>query len=118
VYAKEPQFGRMSFIEESLPPHLQMLRWPKAGAYARLFYPNGSEVWGIAEGGDVIRSHHPSVIVADEAAFQPAFGASYTAALPGIKGGGSYLGISSASPGEFCELVEGDLEVGVGTVAA
>jgi len=44
----------------------------------------------------------------DESAFQPEFDASYTAARPCLEGGGQYIAISSANPGSFCELVEGD----------
>ncbi|MBI3937116.1 MAG: hypothetical protein HY323_09075 [Betaproteobacteria bacterium] len=107
VFMKDPEVGRMSFMEAHLPPALRQLRFPVAGAYGHLYYPNGSHVWAIPEGGHVIRSNHPSVVFADEAAFQPEFGASYTAALPAVQGGGSYIAVSSANPGEFCDLVEG-----------
>ena len=107
VFVKEPGVGRISFVEDHLPRHLRTLAWPGAGSYGRLYFPNGSQIWAIPEGGDIVRSHHPSVVFADEAAFQPEFGASYTAALPAIQGGGQYIALSSANPGEFCDLVEG-----------
>jgi hypothetical protein len=71
-------------------------------------HPGGalSHIWGIPEGGSIIRSNTPSLVVADEAAFQPEFGESYTAALPAVKGGGSYVALSSAELGAFAELVE------------
>src|SRR5262245_32488472 len=106
VFVKEPHVARISFMEDHLPGYLRRTAWPRSGAYARLYFDNGSQIWGIPEGGDVIRSNHPSVIFADEAAFQPEFGASYTAALPAVKGGGQYIAISSANPGEFYELVK------------
>jgi hypothetical protein len=106
VFVKEPHVARISFMEDHLPGYLRRTSWPKSGAYARLYFDNGSQIWGIPEGGDVIRSNHPSVIFADEAAFQPEFGASYTAALPAVKGGGQYIAVSSANPGEFFELVK------------
>lgn len=106
VFNKDPHVGRLSFMEDHLPAHLRMTTWPRSGAYARLHFDNGAQVWGIPEGADVIRSNHPSVIFADEAAFQPEFGASYTAALPAVKGGGQYIAVSSANPGEFASIVE------------
>jgi hypothetical protein len=106
VFVKEPHVARISFMEDHLPGYLRRTSWPRSGAYARLYFDNGSQIWGIPEGGDVIRSNHPSVIFADEAAFQPEFGASYTAALPAVKGGGQYIAVSSANPGEFFELVK------------
>lgn len=108
VYNKEPQFGRISFMEDHLPAHLRTMAWPKAGAYANLYLPNGSHIRGIPEGGHIIRSEHPSLIVSDEAAFQPEFGDSFTAAMPAVEGGGQYLAISSAEPGEFEALVDAE----------
>lgn len=105
VYKKEPRVAKISFMEDRLPPPLRLTTWPRSGADCRLYFDNGSQVWAIPEGGDVIRSQHPSVILSDEAAFQPAFGAAYTAALPAVKGGGQFIALSSANPGEFATLV-------------
>lgn len=106
VYAKESWQARISFMETHLPKHLRTALFPKAGSYAQLAFPNGSRIWGIPEGGDIVRSNTASVILADEAAFQPEFGDAYTAALPAIHGGGSFLAISSAEQGPFADLVE------------
>lgn len=106
VFNKEPHVARMSFMEVHLPRHLRSMAFPKAGAYGHLYDRNGSQAWAIPEGGDIIRSNSPSVVFSDESAFQPEFGASYTAALPAIKGGGQYVCVSSAEPGEFQSLVE------------
>lgn len=106
VFCKEAWQARMSFMETHLPPGLKSVAWPKGGSFCQLSFPSGSRAWGIPEGGDVIRSNTSSVIFSDEAAFQPEFGASFTAALPSIKGGGSYIGVSSANPGSFQEVVE------------
>lgn len=106
VFTKEPFFARISFMESHLPVHLRTLTFPKAGSYGHLYFPNGSHIWAIPEGGDIIRSQTPSVVFSDEAAFQPEFGAAVTAALPAIKGGGCLIAVSSAEPGTFQELVE------------
>ena len=106
VFTKEPFFARISFMETHLPAHLRTLTFPKAGSYGHLYFPNGSHIWAIPEGGDIIRSQTPSVVFSDEAAFQPEFGAAVTAALPACKGGGAFVGVSSAEPSTFQELVE------------
>jgi len=106
VFTKDPFFARMSFIETHLPKFLQSFVFPKAGAYGHLYSPNGSHVWAIPEGGDILRSQTPSVVFSDESAFQPEFGAAVTAALPAIKGGGQLISVSSAEPGTFQQLVE------------
>ncbi len=106
VFNKEPHLARISFIECHLPKHLRSVAFPGSGSYGHLHFPNGSHIWAIPEGGDIIRSNSPSAVFSDESAFQPEFGNSYTAALPAIKGGGQYIGVSSAEPGEFQSLVE------------
>ena len=106
VFNKEATSARISFMEYNLPKHLQTVAFPKGCSYGHLHFPNGSHLWAIPEGGDIIRSNTSSVVAADEAAFQPEFGNSFTAALPAIKGGGQYIGLSSAEPGEFQSLVE------------
>ena len=110
VYDKEPGQGRISFLELSLKDHLRQAEFPKNGKYCHVYIDNGSHVWGIPEGGHIIRSHNPSVIFSDEAAFQPEFGKAYTAALPAITHGGQLIVVSSAEPGEFQMLCESDLE--------
>ena len=106
VFNKDPFVARISFLETHLPVHLRTLTFPKCGTFAHLYFPNGSHIWGVPEGQDIIRSNTPSVIFSDESAFQPEFGGAFTAALPAIKGGGSFIGASSAEPGSFAQLVE------------
>lgn len=108
VFNKEIFIARISFMESHLQKHLQTVRFPQAGSYGQITFPNGSRIWGIPQGGDIIRSNTASCIVSDEAAFQPEFGASVAAALPAIKGQGQgqYIAISSAEPGDFQAFVE------------
>lgn len=109
VYDKEPDQGRISFLEWSLPQHLRIARFPHGAKYCHVYLPNGSHIWGIPEGGHIIRSHNPSVVFSDEAAFQPEFGKAYTAALPAITHGGQLIVVSSAEPSEFQQLVEAEI---------
>lgn len=106
VYNKEPTVGRISFMEVGLPQHLRSLEFPRNATFGQLYFPNGSRIWAIPEGGDVIRSNTPTVIFSDESAFQPEFGNSYAAARPSVEGGGQYVAVSSAEPGEYGELIE------------
>ena len=107
VYNKEPPEARISFLEWSLPESLRLARFPQDGKYCHL-YVNNSHIWGIPEGGHIIRSHNPSVLFSDEAAFQPEFGKAYTAALPAITHGGQLIVVSSAEPSEFQKIVEAE----------
>ena len=118
VYHKDPQMGRMSFLEAHLPEDVQDLPFQNHMAASRLgtgasnghlYFPNGSRVWGIPQGGNIIRSNTCSCLFSDEAAFQPEFGLAYQAALPSIKGGGQGVFVSSAEVGDFATLVEAPL---------
>jgi hypothetical protein len=95
--------ARISFIEKHLPAWLQDDVEP---AFGKLLFPNGSKIWGIPEGADMIRSYTPSLVISDEAAFQPCFGEAYTAMLPVAKQGGQLIAISSANPGPFGEIIQ------------
>jgi hypothetical protein len=111
VKENELEAARMTFMEYHLPNHLKTLDFRKKGAVTKcnIYFPEtGSHVWGIPEGGSIIRSHVASVLFSDESAFQPAFGEAYRAALPAIHGGGQALFVSSAEVGEFQQLVEAE----------
>ena len=97
--------ARISFIEKHLPWWLQDEGIEPA--YGKLLFPNGSKIVGIPEGADQIRSYTPSLVISDEAAFQPSFGEAYTAMLPIAKQGGQLIAISSANPGAFADIVQG-----------
>jgi hypothetical protein len=118
VFTKEPQIGRMSFLELGVHDDLRQLGFggvkeaTQTGIGAtrcHLFFPNGSHVWGIPQGGNIIRSNTCSCLFSDEAAFQPEFGLAYQAALPSIKGGGQGIFVSSAEVGDFAVLIEAEL---------
>lgn len=110
VFAKDADVGRISFMETHLPKWLRSVEFPRGATYGHLHFPHGSHIWGIPEGGDIIRSNTASAILMDESAFMADFEASYTAARPAIDGGGQLIMLSSAHPGAFCTLVEGDRE--------
>lgn len=108
VKETERDAARLTFMENHLPPHLQSADFGHKGATRRcnVYFKNGSHIWGIPEGGSIIRSHTPSLLFSDEAGFQPAFGEAYRAALPAIRDGGQAIFVSSAEIGEFQLLLE------------
>ena len=111
VKETEPDAARLTFMETHLPDYLRSVDFSRRGATAKcnVYFDSGSHVWGIPEGGSLIRSHTPSVLFSDEAGFQPAFGEAYRAALPAIRGGGQAIFVSSAEVSEFQILLESDL---------
>lgn len=97
---------RANFIYEHQPKWVQAL-FPASYTFCHLkFYEGNSEIWGVPQGGDQIRSHTASGIFSDEMAFQPEAEDAYTGALPTVKGGGRFTGVSSANPGFFHYLIE------------
>lgn len=108
VKESEPDAARLTFMETHLPAYMRSVDFSRRGATSKcnVYFDSGSHVWGIPEGGSIIRSHTPSVLFSDEAAFQPAFGEAYRAALPAIRGGGQAIFVSSAELGEFADLLE------------
>uniref|UniRef100_A0A6M3J728 Putative terminase n=1 Tax=viral metagenome TaxID=1070528 RepID=A0A6M3J728_9ZZZZ len=92
IYEHQPDWIKDIFPAEYTSCHLK-------------FKQSKSEIWGVPQGGDQIRSHTASGILSDEMGFQPEAEDAYTGALPTIKGGGRFTGVSSANPGFFFYLV-------------
>ena len=96
VFNKEWNAARISFMESMLP---NWMRDEKISpSYGKLIYSNGSIIWGIPQGGDIVRSYTPSVIFLDEAAFQPEAESSYGAAKAAAR---KIIAASSAEPSWF-----------------
>lgn len=92
--------------EQSTP--LLRTRWALARpmarqGYATLEFANGSAIIGIVGRADKVRSEHPTVYVADEAAFIPEFEASWAAAA--ATRAPHLIALSSVQPSEFCDLI-------------
>lgn len=94
---------------EQSTPRLRQL-WPLAKPLNRQRYDgleiaNGSSVVGIVGSPDKIRSEHPTVYVADEAAYMPEFEECWAAAaatrVPHL------VALSSVQPSAFCDLIAG-----------
>jgi len=104
VSKDEPDGSRLMFMERRCPPYMRNVTTMNK---CNVFFESGSHVWGIPQGGSIIRSNTSSLLVSDEAAFQPEFGEAYRAALPAVRGGGQAIFVSSAEVGDFQALVEG-----------
>lgn len=96
-------------IFERLPDFVKE-KYPVEKKYSYLAFPeHDSRIEGIAQGSHQIRSNVASAILSDEMAFQPEAEDAFVAALPAIEGGGRFVGISSAAPSFFQQLVEDTL---------
>lgn len=62
-----------------------------------------SSIIGVPEGGDVIRMHTLSGMLADEAAFQPAMESAYTALKPTLSNNGRLTVVSTAEDNTWFE---------------
>lgn len=69
----------------------------------RIEWANGSRLLALPQGETKINSYHPTKLILDEAAIQPDGGKAYGAALPACQ---SIIGLSSAYPGWYEEMVE------------
>lgn len=96
VYTDDWMHCRAGFIEYALPFELRATGL--VGKRGELIYPNGSEIWGIPQGAHQFRSYTASLVVCDEAAFQPEFEEAFTAALPMAR---RIVVISTALGGSF-----------------
>lgn len=113
VFNKDMWVGRCGFIEAHMPSFMYLGRGRKVleGRYGNLFYPNGSRIWGIAQGEHILRSYVARAVIMDEAAFWPAFRESYRAALAMSKNHQSQIvAITTANPKTFFAEMIGEEE--------
>ena len=97
--------GRQKHIYEHLP------WWMKAASplkhpltkqpFNKLAFSNGSLIWGVPQGSDVLRQYTASIIFDDEMAFQERAEEAYKAAKPTVDGGGQFIGCSSVNGKNF-----------------
>jgi len=114
---------RSKFVWDNLPKFLKRY-YQQGGFYelkcnpqhkgqhvtGKMIFPDiNSEIRAIPEGGDVIRMHVASGILADEFAFQPEARSAYGAAKPTISAKGRFTAISTAEHSCFFEDLVFDL---------
>ena len=72
--------------------------------YCLLTFPDiQTEIRGVPEGGDVVRSHTLSGMLSDESAFQPEMAGAYTALKPTLSSGGRLTCVSTAEDNTWFE---------------
>lgn len=104
VYHRDPYGARIAFMEHSLPEGLRTVDFTKNASYGQIVFPDThSKIWGIPEGGDIIRSYTASIVFSDEFAFQPEAAEAYKALRPTISGGGQFIAVSTARSGAFMQ---------------
>ena len=107
--------SRVYFLYDHLPNWIKTIRPRTSGnkqSASILDLPEqGSRIWGIPQGADVIRSNTVSILFADEVDFQPEAAASVRAATPSLVGGGQGIWVSTPSlTGILGKLVVGEWE--------
>lgn len=75
-------------------------------AQGTLSFANGSEIRGLPQGADQIRSYTASLILIDEASFLTELEGTYGACAPSTAGGGRIVVFSSAGSSYFGQMVE------------
>ena len=100
---------RCKFMEDNLKdPAFQQPRHEmktKTGLVGHMTYPNGSYIWALASGGDVLRQYTATVIFLDECEFQDEAPAVVRAALPMVENGAQLI-LASSSDGPIGVLAE------------
>ena len=96
IFEKSSLGARMSFIIANLPDHLRRCKMPegwsepldvdKMGSYARLTFPNGSIIQGLAQGAAQVEGRVPSLFVSDESSLQDEWESAMAAAKPALDG--------------------------------
>jgi len=99
LWQNQPEFLKRSHPAEYAYCHLKFYKPNEMNGLPH------SEIWGIPQGGDVLRQHVASGLFVDEAAFQIDLEKSIGAARPMLDGGGRVDLVSSAEPGYFEQLV-------------
>lgn len=100
-YARELYRNQPEWLKARFPLALALDQQPKG----TLRFANGSEIIGIPEGADQIRSLHPTAMMGDEVSFQPTAGESYDTAVSACQ---KIIEISSAASGWYEDFTERD----------
>lgn len=99
IYERQDDWLRALYPAEYSYCHIEFAYTDRKSDLSR------SRIWGIPQGGDVIRQHTGSGLLIDEAGFHPDLEKAIGSAQPMLKGGGRVDVVSSAEPGYFEQLV-------------
>jgi hypothetical protein len=102
--------NRLLFLYRSLPKWLFNYGLPTVSSkQGWLNFSNGAMIKGIAQGPDQLRQYTATAIMCDECAFWEQAETTWRAIRPVLQGGGRATLISSAGPGFFSRVVNGEL---------
>jgi len=106
---------RLLFIYNHLPtgypwPQIERRAAGEEGGTRLIEFDNGSRIAAIPQGADALRQYTASAVMCDEIAFWAWAESTWTALRPIIQGGGKITLVSSAGPGFFQKIVEGEIE--------
>jgi phage FluMu gp28-like protein len=97
VVQERCQFIEDNLVNVSLRRAYRATRTTK-GVVGRLQYlSTKSYIWGIPEGGNVLRTYTPTILVMDECEFQPESHEALTAAMPFVEKGAKLILLSSSN---------------------
>ena len=107
---------RMMFMYRHLPHDrhdfptvVRAIRDNEGRGYSLVTFSNGTSYFAVAEGADQLRQYTASRVYCTEMAFWAQAELTWMALRPVIQGGGRILIDSSANPGFFAKLVEGNI---------
>jgi len=104
---------RTHFISQHLPLEVQSRTVKKS--WCRLYYPhNESVIVGIAQGARQLAQYAITAAFFDEFSFWEEAGATYSASIPALEGGGRLTICSSAHPGFMKQIVFDEWNAGGG----
>jgi len=82
---------------------------PNGVGFSYIKFANGTYVMAVGQGADQMRSYTASYVMCDEFAFWEQAEATWGSLKPTIQGGGKVTIISSAGPGFFQRMCEGEI---------
>jgi hypothetical protein len=85
------------WMKSAAPLKRQLHKLP----FNKLILANGSLMWGVPQGADVLRQYTASIIFGDESAFQEKAEDAYKASKPTTDGGGQSILVSSVNGKNF-----------------
>lgn len=102
-------YNNLPHDRHHFPKLLRSIRDNDGKGFSLVNFDNGTTFMAVAEGADQLRQYTASVVYCTEMAFWSQAELTWMALRPVIQGGGRILIDSSANPGFFAKLVEGNI---------
>lgn len=102
-------YNRLPHDRHDFPKIKRCIKDTAGKGYNTIQFDNGTSYFAVAEGADQLRQYTASRVYCTEMAFWSQAELTWMALRPIIQGGGKIIIDSSANPGFFHRLVEGDI---------